>query len=99
MLDQRNRKAFTCDATLVALCLLLATAVQAQSYDNPGLGQRPVHAHPQDFKPLGVRAGAFMLHPGVELAGQWNDNVFYAYEDEQSDFIYHIRPYITAQRT
>jgi hypothetical protein len=40
----------------------------AQNYDNPGLGERPVSAHPQDFKPLGVRAGSFMLHPGVQLA-------------------------------
>jgi len=73
--------------------------LHAQSYDNPGLGQQPVIAHPQDFKPLGIRAGSFMLHPGVELAAEWIDNVFYAYVDEEDDLIYHIRPYITAQST
>ena len=99
MLVQWYRKACLHGAALAALGLVLATAAQAQSYDNPGLGQKPVQAHPQDFKPLGIRAGAFMLHPGVELAGEWNDNVFYSFDDEQSDFIYHIRPYITAQST
>ena len=99
MLKQLYRKGWLLSVALAVLGVVLAPAVQAQSYDNPGLGQRPVQAHPQDFKPLGVRAGAFMLHPGVELAGQWNDNVFYSYEDEQSDFIYHVRPYFTAQST
>ncbi|MDT8320244.1 MAG: outer membrane beta-barrel protein [Xanthomonadales bacterium] len=72
-------------------------ALWAQSYDNPGLGEKPVAAHPQDFKPLGIRTGAFMLHPGVELAGEWTDNLFFSDSDEESDLIYHLRPYLTAQ--
>ena len=79
---------------MVLLCLPMA--LKAQSYDNPSLGQQPVVAHPQDFKPLGIRAGAFMLRPGVELAGEWTDNVFYSYRNEASDFIYHFRPFIAA---
>ena len=77
----------------------LPTSLFAQSYDNPGLGQNPVAAHPQDFKPLGVRAGSFMLHPGVELAAQYNDNILYTNTGEVSDLIWHVRPYITAQST
>lgn len=84
---------------LVALLTSLATSAYAQTYDNPGLGEKPVSAHPQDYKPLGIRAGTFMLHPGVELATEWTDNVFYSYDNEQSDFIYHLRPYVTAQST
>jgi hypothetical protein len=84
---------------ILMMLLVVSASLYAQSYDNPGLGQRPVVAHPQDFKPLGVRAGSFMLHPGVELAGEWTDNVFYAPSDEEDDLIYHIRPYITAQST
>lgn len=79
--------------------MLLSGVVQAQFYDDPGLGQKPVASFPQDYKPLGVRAGSFMLHPGVQLAAEFNDNVFYTLRDEQSDTIYHIRPYISAQST
>lgn len=79
----------------VALCLC-PVAVFAQDYDDPALGQQPVVAQPQDYKPLGVRAGSFMLHPGVELAAEYNDNVLYSYNNEQSDTIFHVRPYITA---
>lgn len=84
---------------LVALPALYfsADAAQAQNYDNPGLGELPVVAHPQDYKPLGVRAGGFMLHPGVQLAAEFNDNVFYTAENEIDDTIWHMRPYITAQ--
>jgi hypothetical protein len=86
-------------ALLLLVCVCLAGQLFAQSYDNPGLGQKPVSAHPQDFKPLGVRAGSFMLHPGVELAAEYNDNVLYTQDETISDTIFHVRPYITAQST
>lgn len=79
----------------VALCFNPVTGF-AQDYDDPALGQQPVISQPQDFKPLGVRAGSFMLHPGVELAVEYNDNVLYSYDNEQSDTVFHVRPYITA---
>jgi hypothetical protein len=83
--------------------MLICTPLAAQNYDNPGLGEMPVSAHPQDFKPLGIRAGGFMLHPGGQLAGQYTDNVFFTNEEgdreARSDTIFHIRPYITAQST
>jgi hypothetical protein len=84
---------------IIFMLFVMPLSLFAQAYDNPGIGRQPVIAHPQDFKPLGIRAGSFMLHPGVELAGQWIDNVFYSYVDEEDDLIYHIRPYITAQST
>lgn len=77
--------------------LCLPGSLWAQSYDNPGPGQQPVSSHPSDFKPLGIRAGAFMLHPGVELVAEFNDNILSGFETEISDTIFHIRPYITAQ--
>lgn len=78
---------------------VLPASLFAQYYDTPGLGEKPVSAHPQDYKPLGIRAGAFMLHPGITLAGEYTDNAFFASDNEQSDTIYHIRPYVTAQST
>jgi hypothetical protein len=86
-------------AVCIATGLMLPGVLVAQFYDNPGLGQKPVASHPQDYKPLGIRAGSFMLHPGVQLAVEFTDNVFYTRTDKQNDTIYHIRPYITAQST
>lgn len=87
-------------AMLLGLYLGLGSNMAfAQNYDDPALGQQPVVSQPQDYKPLGLRAGSFMLHPGVELAVDYNDNVFYSYQNEQSDTIFHVRPYITAQST
>jgi hypothetical protein len=78
-------------------CLAFTGGLEAQNYDNPSLGEQPVVVHPQDYKPLGIRAGGFMLHPGVQLAAEFNDNVFYTSEDELDDTVWHFRPYITAQ--
>lgn len=89
-------------AVVFSTCLwqaLLPGDLHAQYYDDPGLGQRPVATFPQDYKPLGIRAGAFMLHPGVQLAFEYTDNVFFTEKDKKSDMVYHIRPYITAQST
>lgn len=85
--------------TLLAAGLFAPGTLLAQYYDDPGLGQKPVAAHPQDYKPLGVRAGSFMLHPGVQLAAEYTDNVFYTENFTQSDTIFHIRPYLNAQST
>lgn len=79
--------------------LLLPVSGFGQNYDSPGLGQKPVTAHPQDFKPLGIRTGGFMLHPGVQLAAEYTDNAFYTNEVQESDTIFHVRPYINAQST
>ncbi|MEJ8566877.1 outer membrane beta-barrel protein [Elongatibacter sediminis] len=74
-------------------------ALLAQYYDDPGLGSRPVAAHPQDYKPLGIRAGAFMLHPGVQVGAEYTDNVLFSDGEKSSDTIFHVRPYISAQST
>jgi len=85
---------------VLAIAVLLASCpLFAQYYDSPGLGAKPVTAHPQDYKPLGVRAGGFMLHPGVQLAARYTDNAFYTDRALESDVIYHLRPYVTAQST
>lgn len=79
--------------------VLCVTPAFAQYYDSPGLGERPIAAFPQDYKPLGIRAGTFMLHPGVQLAAEFTDNAFYASDEEESDTVYHVRPYLSAQST
>ena len=69
MIKARRHKHRVFAGVLVVLLTSLTTSVYAQSYDNPGLGQQPVAAHPQDYKPLGIRAGTFMLHPGDPMPG------------------------------
>lgn len=93
-----SRTGFASAAAFVVL-LLLPLGAGAQYYDSPGLGQKPVTAHPQDYKPLGIRAGGFMLHPGVQLAAEYTDNAFYNELGLDSDTIFHVRPYINAQST
>ena len=87
--------------SLFAVVLLVfasfSAVLEAQNYDNPGLGELPVYAHPQDYKPLGIRAGGFMLHPGVQLAAEYNQNIYYTSENNTSDKIWHVRPYIAAR--
>jgi hypothetical protein len=88
---------------IVAAVLFLAPALVsnafAQSYDNPTVGQSPVVEHPQDYKPLGIRAGSIMVHPGIELAAEFNDNILFTHDNTLSDEIRHVRPYVTAQST
>lgn len=96
---QLKRAAECAQVVLAAASLFFAGTLHAQHYDDPGLGQKPVTSHPQDYKPLGVRAGAFMLHPGVQLAAEYTDNAFYTNSNTESDTIFHIRPYLTAQST
>jgi len=84
---------------IVPVLLCCSGTIFAQYYDSPGLGQRPVATHPQDYKPLGIRAGSFMLHPGVQLATEYTDNVFFTEQNTKSDLVYHVRPYISAQST
>jgi hypothetical protein len=79
--------------------LAVPGTAHAQYYDDPGLGQKPVATYPQDYKPLGIRAGTFMLHPGMALGLEYTDNVFFTEREKKSDVVYHIRPYITAQST
>jgi hypothetical protein len=95
----RSRRADIAKVVLASAGLLAAGALHAQYYDDPGLGQKPVASHPQDYKPLGIRAGAFMLHPGVQLAAEYTDNAFYTENNTESDTIFHIRPYLNAQST
>lgn len=83
----------------LAMSLAWPGILFAQFYDDPGLGQKPVVSHPQDYKPLGIRAGSFMLHPGVQLAAEYTDNAFYTQDNKQDDMIFHVRPYLTAQST
>lgn len=60
-----------------ALALTFASAAWAQS---------------QEYRPLGARAGGFIVKPNLELAGEYNSNIFREADDETSDFITILTP-------
>ena len=66
----------------------------AQQYYDPGLLQKTIDRKPVDYQSPGIRAGSFELNAGAELAWESNDNIFYLQEDEISDNIWHIRPWL-----
>ena len=46
--------------------------------------------HP-DWNPLGIRAGGFLIHPSVEAATEFDDNIYRHHQNKDSDTIYSIR--------
>ncbi|NDC57635.1 MAG: hypothetical protein EBZ50_02150 [Alphaproteobacteria bacterium] len=45
-----------------------------------------------DFDAIGIRAGAFMIRPRIDLGVETNDNVFATERNETSDVVYSARP-------
>ena len=92
MCKQRNYRAKKSACLFAALGIWMLPAVSvAQQYYDPGLLQKTVDRRPVDYQAPGVRAGSFTLNPGVELAWEDNDNIFYLNKNEISDNILHIR--------
>lgn len=82
------------NSILIACCAMLLPVVsQAQQYHDPGLLRKTVDRKPVDFQSKGIRMGSFVLKPGVELAYEHNDNIFYLGNVEISDSIMHVRPW------
>ncbi len=55
---------------------------------NTSVQQRPR----PDYEAPGVRAGAFLVYPRLELSGEFNDNIYATGTGEVDDTILHIRP-------
>lgn len=84
-------KALRCAIALVAV--MFVPVVQAQQYFDPGIFQRTVEQKPDDYLARGARLGSFHFSPGVDLAWEHNDNVFYLPEGEIGDDVFHVRPW------
>lgn len=74
-------------------------AAQRQSVDmfarDRGVGVRE-RARPE-YEALGVGAGAFTIFPKLQLDAEYNDNVFASETDKQDDFVFRIRPEVSAE--
>jgi hypothetical protein len=67
----------------IAAAALLVPAVAA-AQDNP-------------YAPLGIRSGAFLIFPSLRAGAAYDDNVFATESDEEDDFIFTLRPEVSAQ--
>lgn len=80
-------------AALVTLGLPVADDAAAQE-PNPNL---PVQLRPKpDYDPLGMRAGAFLIYPELEVQGGYDSNVFATKDDTEDDFLTTVSPRLTA---
>lgn len=50
-----------------------------------------------DYLPVGIRAGGFLLSPGIGITTTYDDNIFRTPNNEQSDVITNISPAFAAQ--
>jgi hypothetical protein len=79
----------------IAACLPVADRVAAQAPEpDPNV---PVQQRPQpDYRPLGLRAGAFLLYPALEIAEGYDSNVFADKSNEKDAFLTVVAPGMTA---
>jgi hypothetical protein len=84
-------------AGVCAMAAAAAAPAQAQvAYDrdrNMSVRDRANEAH----KPLGIRTGAFLLLPRLDLGVEYNDNIYAAPTNETEDTIFTVAPSIVAE--
>jgi hypothetical protein len=72
---------------------LIAGVVATAALLAPMLGA----AQDDPYAPLGIRTGAFLIFPSITTGLEYDDNVFATDSDEEDDFLFTLRPEITAQ--
>jgi len=81
-------------------CAWSAAPAFAQVVDNGDVRNVPASQRPHpEYDPLGVHLGAFMVKPSVTFTGETTDNVFATADNRQSDLVFTIAPYVTAEST
>jgi hypothetical protein len=82
-------------ALLLACACLSPGPAPAQQYNDPGILQNAFLSKPANYQADGIRLGAFMLSPSLDLVYEDHDNIYYQNEDPVSDSVYHLRPRLT----
>ncbi len=81
-------------AVLAAAVASPATAQVAYDRDhNLSVGDRAYQAH----KPLGIRTGAFLVLPVLDLGVEFNDNIYAAATGETEDTIFTVAPSVAVE--
>lgn len=76
------------------LALMAAVTSQANAAESVTPADERIAA---DHAPMGVRAGAFLIIPKVDLDETYNDNIYATTNNTKSDFITTVRPGIAAK--
>lgn len=76
---------------------LIGGVVAAAALLAPAVAAAQAAAQNDPFAPLGIRAGAFLIFPALTAAGTYDDNVFAAKNDTDDDFIFTLRPSVSAE--
>jgi len=50
-----------------------------------------------EYAPLGIRLGAFMINPGIEVTGNYTDNLYATTNNEKSDYFLTVNPSVFVQ--
>lgn len=71
---------------LAATCLgtLAGEVLAQQQAPNPNVTVR--ERERPEYEPLGIRAGAFLIHPRLTVGGEYDSNVFASDNNEKDDF-------------
>lgn len=83
-----------------AISAFIAPAALAQEGENPFLRGRYTAVTERgqpEFDPTPMRAGAFVIESSVGASAEYNDNIFAAPTNEQSDTIIRIQPNVVAR--
>lgn len=51
----------------------------------------------EDYDPIGIRAGSFMIFPSLDVRGEYSDNIYADRTGKVSDFIVGVTPIISAK--
>ena len=54
--------------------------------------------YPTDLAPRPVQWRGFFIQPSLELSGEYQSNIFFQNADEESDFIYTVKPAIEIEK-
>jgi len=80
---------------LARLCLVLTAAALMSATMTGAVWAQQVTPLPltgEDYQPLGLRAGAFVVYPSVETGIELTDNVFQSDQNERDDRGYFVAP-------
>ena len=81
-------------AVLATTCLVVPSLASAQQQPTERDIERQKLEQPGPFDPLGIRSGSFFFFPKIELAGNYDDNVFATSGNEEDDFFFTASPRI-----
>lgn len=79
-------------SSVAAAAVLAPTLASAQAAPEADRGVGVRDRYKAEYEPLGIRAGSFLIRPDLQVAAEYNDNVFATGANEEEDTIFRITP-------